>query len=32
MVRRKYNLDKDAFMKMDYKERNKKLYEMLKRY
>lgn len=25
-VRKKYNLDKDAFMNMNYQERNKKLY------
>ena len=32
MVRRKYKLDKEAFLGMDVKERNKKLYEMLKQY
>ena len=25
-VRKKYNIDKEAFMNMDYQERNKKLY------
>lgn len=32
MVKRKYKLDEQSFMTMDYKERNKKLYEMLKQY
>jgi hypothetical protein len=32
MVKRKYRIDHEAFMKMDYRERNKKLYEMLKQY
>ncbi|CDW86812.1 UNKNOWN [Stylonychia lemnae] len=32
LIRTKYNIDNDAFMKMGYKERNQKLYEMLKQY
>lgn len=32
LIRKKYNIDNQAFMTMDYKERNQKLYEMLKRY